>query len=259
MKSSTLLAPLAVLAGFLLAPKTLHAQEQRGFGSQTQLILSADRLVPVLSYSRRSQTAVGNNGVEVTNATNNTSSSLLWGGNLGPDFVHTIPRVGADVAIGKSHLTLGGSFVFAFTLSGSRTTEAIAPNGARVETEVDSPSSTVLGFVPRIGYILPLSDVVGFWFRGGFAIYSLRTKDYPNPNEYNVDKNTVFSLDLDPQLTIVPVEHFFIGVGPLLNIPVGGSYTREEARPGRPITEFSVDQRVFQLGVTAALGGWFDL
>jgi hypothetical protein len=107
MKNRTLFGCAALLAA-LFVPATSQAQEAHGFGSQTQLILSADRLVPLFSYSRASVTRTEGN-VELTSATSTTSSSLLWGGRLGPDFVHTIPRVGIDVAIGSTHLTLGGS------------------------------------------------------------------------------------------------------------------------------------------------------
>ena len=256
MKTRTLFGCAALLAA-LFVPATSQAQEAHGFGSQTQLILSADRLVPLLSYSRTSITR-NDGGVELTTATSTTSSSLLWGGRLGPDFVHTIPRVGIDVAIGSTHLTLGGSAVLAFTLGGSRSAEAVQ-GGTKVETSVDAPSTTVFGFAPRIGYILALGDMFAIWLRGGVAFYSVRTKTYDdNANNHDIDRSSAFSLDLDPQFTIVPMEHFFIGLGPLVNIPIAGSLTHEEVRGPRTDSR-SDDLRVLQIGATASLGGWFNL
>jgi hypothetical protein len=256
MKTRTLFGCAALAAAFFV-PTTSHAQDAHGFGSQTQLILSADRLVPLLSYSRTSVTR-NDGGVELTSATSTTSASLLWGGRLGPDTVHTIPRVGIDVAIGSTHLTLGGSAVLAFTLGGSRSSESIR-GGTRFETTVDAPSTTVFGFVPRVGYIIPVGDVLAIWLRGGLAFYSVRTKTFDDDaNNHDIDRATAFSIDLDPQLTIVPLEHFFIGLGPLVNIPVAGSLTREQVRGPRTDSR-SDDLRLLQIGATASLGGWFNL
>lgn len=256
MKTRSLFV-LGALSAAVLFPETARAAEANGFGEKSQLILSADRIVPVFSYSRSSVTRTDNN-VELTTATSSTSSSILWGGQLGPDRVHTIPRVGVDFTI-IPRLTLGGSAVFAFTLGGSTTSERVE-GGTKREVSVDAPSTTVFGLVPRVGYILPVGDILGIWLRGGFAFYSVRTKTYDdnNANNYDVDKATVFSIDLDPQLTIVPFEHFFIGVGPLVNIPVGGTLTQEQTR-GNTTVSRSDSLRVFQLGANASLGGWFNL
>lgn len=240
----------------LFASSTAHAAEANGLGGQTQLIVSADRLMPILSHTRSSVTA-HQGGAELTTTDAVTTSSLLWGGNLHAAYLHTTPRVGLDVAIGHTRLTLGGWATFAFTLGGSRTSEA-QRNGALIETKGDAPSNTLFGIGPRIGYILPLGDVLGLWLRGGISFYSFSSKTIEGPAEHNKDSITQFSLDLDPQLTIVPFEHFFLAVGPLVNVPFGGTITQERVR-NNVTTKVDNDYSLFQIGANASLGGWFNL
>ncbi len=70
--------------------------------------------------------------------------------------------------------------------------------------------------------------------------------------------DTLFSLDLDPQFAIVPVEHFFFHVGPLVNIPFGGSRS-VQSTVGATTTTGSNDASVFHFGITAGLGGWINM
>ena len=233
---------------------TSAAQEANGFGRQGQLILSADRLVPVFSHSNVSVTRTENN-VTTTTSQSGSSTSLLFGRNVGVDTVHTIPRVAVDFTV-IDRLTVGGALAFGFTLGGEVESEV-----GNVRRSIDTPSVTAIGLAPRVGYILPLGSVLAFWPRGGFAFYSVRTKverDGNNGRETDIDSDSVFSLDLDPQLAIIPLPHFFFSFGPLVNIPLTGSRNSEAIR-GATTTTRTDDLSVFQVGITASLGGWFDL
>ena len=234
------------------------AAPANGMGEQTQLILSADRLVPLFSYARVSETR-NEGAVEVTDATNGSSSSLLWGGPLSVETPHTVPRVAFDFSIGHTRLTLGGSVVFGFGLGGSTETERVQ-NGQVVRVEVDSPKKTVIGVAPRVGYILPLGEYAAFWPRGGFAFYSVRTRtaEDDNANNTNTLSDSVLSLDIDPQFAIIPTEHVFFNVGPIVNIPLSGSRSAEFVR-GATTTTVERDVSYFQFGITAGIGGWFNL
>lgn len=262
MKTRTLFV-LGAFAAALLAPSIAKAQDAHGFGSQTQIILSADRLVPVFAYTSTTVTQ-NQGGTTVKSSQSDSSTSLLWGSDgqgllLGPRSPHTVPRVGFDFVV-IPHLTVGGTVAFAFSLGGSRETET-TQNNQTTTVKTDSPSQTVIALGPRVGYILPLGDLLAFWPRGGFSFYSLKstTEDTDN-NGTTRDTNraTAFSLDLDPQLVITPIEHFFFNVGPLVNIPITGSVTRERVR-GATTTSVENDLSLWHIGITAGLGGWFDL
>jgi len=247
----------AAAALFASAPRSAAAQEANGLGEKGQLILSVDRLMPLLSYSSQSETST-TQGLTVKTSDSGTSAALLFGSEPTLGVVHTIPRIAFDFTI-INHLTVGGSLAVAFGLGGKR--EVDAGNGTPIR-KTDTPSRTVFGFAPRVGYIIPLSHTIAFWPRLGFALYTVSSKsdDVNNQNVVTTTTNTdtLFSLDLDPQFTWAPIPHFFFHAGPLLNIPVSGSRSVETATGPGSITTKS-DLSVFHIGLSAGLGGWFDL
>ncbi|MDB5220020.1 MAG: hypothetical protein JWO86_7947 [Myxococcaceae bacterium] len=248
---------LAVAVALLVAaPREAAAQDANGLGEKHQLILSVDRLLPVLSYTSQTVTAtVGGTAFKTTDS--GTSMAILFGREPSLGAVHTIPRVAFDYTIVR-RLTLGGAFAFALGLGGSHSEDL--PNG--VTRKSDAGKTTIVGFAPRVGYVLPLGDLFAFWPRAGFAFYSVSTST-PSVAQNNTpvtttDSDTVLSLDLDPQFAWTPVRHFFIHFGPLLNIPLSGSRSTEVANgPSSQTTKN--DLSVFHVGLSAGLGGWFDL
>ena len=238
------------------APRSASAQDANGFGEKGQLILSADRLMPILSFSSQSVTTARPNGTTNKVTDSGTSAAFLFGREPNLGVVHTLPRIAFDFTIIR-HLTLGGSFAVGLGLGGKREVEP----GDGTSTKFDSPNTTVIGFAPRVGYIIPLGHVFAFWPRAGFAVYSVSsTTDTLRNNivEKDTDRDTVFSLDLDPQFAWTPIQHFFIHFGPLVNIPLAGSRSSENERGPMSVTTKS-DLNVFHFGLSAGLGGWFDL
>jgi hypothetical protein len=238
------------------------AQEAKGLGERGQLILSADRLFPLFSYTSVSTTETNNNNTTVTTTDKGSSFVMLIGAEPEVASIHTVPRVSADFTV-IPRLTIGGSIVVAFGLGGSHNVDTSPPNGPKVSTSTDAASRTILGIGPRVGYILPLGDVLAFWPRGGFSFYSVRERAVENGNNPNqtttiTDTDTLFSLDLDPQLCIVPIQHFFFNAGPLLNIPLSGSRSHE-VTDGGTTQKTSIDLSVWHIGISVGLGGWFDL
>jgi hypothetical protein len=241
------------------------AGHANGLGEKGQIILSADRLIPVFSYTYGSVTDTQNN-VDLTTSRSGSGISLLFGRNLADDEshavpvnVHTVPRIAFDVTVIKQ-LTIGAGIAFGFGLGGTRK-DQVVQGGQKTTQESDAPTATAIGIAPRIGYIFPISDVFAFWPRFGFAFYSVSSSQDINtgPGIATVKAtDTLFSLDLDPQFTWVPVEHFFINIGPIINIPFAGS--RSLSRPvGTGTRTDSVDASVFNIGLTAGLGTWFNV
>lgn len=232
MKANLGVAGVLATATILFASTDASAADHaNGFGEKGQLILSADRFVPVFNYASASTTRTENNA-DLTDSRSGSGLSLLFGRSFAdnqdfgvPINVHALPRVAFDVTI-IPRLTLGGAIAFGFGLGGTNEREAL--EGATKTTQkTDAPTGTAIGFAPRVGYILPLSDMFAFWPRAGLGIYSVSASSErvgPN-NVITTDRvtDTLFSLDLDPQFAIVPLEHFFITVGPTVNIPITGS------------------------------------
>lgn len=251
---------LATLVGATISTTATvaGAQQAHGMADKGHLFLSADRLVPLLAIERTSTTFQQGNAT-VTDSVSRTSTILLLSRPLDQLTVHTVPRVGVDYSV-IDHLTVGGFLALGFGLGGSNTREVV--NGAtRNETSEDAGTGTLIGFGPRVGYILPVADMLGIWLRGGFSFYSISNRTYDDDNNNRVRNSittTAFSLDVDPQLSIVPIEHFFFNVGPMLNIPVGGS-RKVEAQRNNTTTTVTNDFSQFHVGLNASIGGWLSL
>jgi hypothetical protein len=239
------------------------AENPKGFGDKSQLIISADRLVPLFSFAHASVTT-NERGIDATQSSSGSGISLLFGRDAASTSLltnpHSIPRVGIDFTV-IQNLTVGGSIAFGFGLGGSEDRERV--QGATVvTTSSDAPTGTAIGFAPRVGYVLGLNDWLAFWPRLGFAFYSLssKTEDIENNNVVTSRSTTYtqLSLDVDPTLVFVPFEHFFFNVGPLLAIPFGGNLSTEVSRPGSSVTTDN-DASVLHLGISAGLGGYFNL
>ncbi len=255
------LGACALLAALAWSGRS-DAQDAKGFGQKSQLILSADRLFPLFSYTSVSTTQTLNNNTTVTTTDKGSSFVLLLGAEPEVASIHTVPRVAADFTI-IDRLTLGGSVVVAFGLGGSHNVDTTPQNGPKTSTSTDAASRTIFGFGPRVGYILPLGDILAFWPRGGVSFYSVRERQVVNDNNPNnnttvTNTDSILSLDLDPQLVIVPIPHFFFHVGPLINIPLSGSRSNEETN-GSTTTTTKIDLSIFHFGISTGIGGWFDL
>lgn len=235
------------------------AQEANGLGEKGELIITADRLMPLFSYASQSVSSTQGN-VDTKTTDSGASVAFLLGSS--PSIAvnpHTVPRLAIDYTV-INRLTLGGSVVVAIGLGGSHSVENTPANGPVTTAKSDADKTNVFGFAPRVGYILPLGHTFGFWPRAGMAFYSLSTKATGNQgNGNNVTTTTtysVWSLDLDPQFVWVPMQHFFAHFGPLLNIPLTGGRSVESSNSSNTIRN---DFSVFNLGLSAGLGGWFDL
>jgi hypothetical protein len=219
------------------------------FGQQGQFIVSANRLVPFFAFTSESYSIDRPNNVKDTTTQTNSSVSLLWGGSANGIIVHTVPRVGFDYTI-LEHLTLGGDILAIFGAGGSRTDTREEP-GRTTEVTRDAPRLSGFGFVPRVGYIIPLSSVFYLWLRGGFGIYTFGNKvTRPNPQESDSTNYTVFALGLDPQLVISPIPHTGITVGLPFDIPLAGSRSEVEVRgPRTTTTDWSYRQLAFGINL----------
>jgi hypothetical protein len=256
------LAAVTTIGLMMGSSSNAEAQELNGLGARGQMILTADRLFPLFSYTNVSVTRTQGN-TTLTSSDSGSSMVLLIGTEPQVSSIHTIPRAAFDFTI-IDRLTLGGTVALGFGLGGSSKRESFNGN-TTVTAETDSPTRTIFGIGPRVGYILPLGEVVGFWFRGGISYYSDVTKDTFSPgNNPNVtvtrkQSDHVLSLDLDPQLMIVPIPHFFFHVGPIVNIPMTGGRRTESGNTSDPPGDGSNDLSVFHLGISTGIGGWFDL
>ena len=213
------------LAAFAAAGSA-RADEPSRFGDRRQIVLTADRLMPLFGWS--SQTITANDGAVTTETTDRGASFAFFvGKEPGLGIIHTVPRVALDFAVWR-HFTLGASFIAAFGLANAHVEERSVPGEPHTTRETSPAAATLFGFAPRIGYVIPFGEHLALWGRVGFAFYSVSSSTDQKSNAgittASKETDTVFSLDLDPQLVWSPAAHFLVHLGPLVDVPLGGTH-----------------------------------
>lgn len=252
----TLIVMAAGLGVLATAPQA-HAQQKGEFGSQGQFIFSADRLVPLVTWSKE-QISNNNQNGGGNNSDEQSTVSLLAGTTGNPEFqsFYTPPRVGFDYTI-IPNLTIGGDLFLIFGLASSATNS----NG-NGNVSVNGPNATIFGIAPRVGYILGLTDVFGIWLRGGISFYDANASTPSGVVGCNSTPNDsvgeyVFGVDLDPQLVITPINHFSFTVGPAVDLGFAGNRSTTRYTGCNTSTTTSQGYQQYNLGLTGGLLGWF--
>lgn len=245
----------ATMGVLMLAAQHAQAQEKKNFGDRGEFILSADRLFPLIGWSRTSRNLMAgelrNGFVSGSTSTEQSSLSLFYGTAFPQEVFYTIPRVGFDYVVAQN-VTIGGDLIFFTTLGGSDSNEQVRPDGSTQTTTTDRDQVLAFGIAPRGGYILRVSDLIAFWLRGGLSVYTLQDAT-PNNNGFYTHTNvTQFSLDLEPQFVITPAPHVGITFGVNGDIPLVGRYAVTTFNPGLQTTN-SVGSSIWYVGVSGGL------
>ena len=234
------LAGICVAAlGWLAAPKSASAQER--FGDKHQLVISAENLFG-FSTEHFGQSQPGGDV-----STNASHFNLLFTGSRQQDvglFTPLGPQVGGHFFIIPS-LSIGGTIGYE-TRGASIDTPIV--NGTRTQNQRDE--STFV-FLPKVGYVLSLNDLLGFWFRGGIGFARVGSSGN-NPTSAS---DTLWLFSLDAPFVVSPFQHFGFYVGPQGNLSFAGSHS--QTAPNGVETSFGNSYRSFVIGT--GLFGYVDL
>jgi hypothetical protein len=172
-------------------------------GRRGAFLVTLRRLFPPVAYSLELK-----NGVISDDAVSYGS-----GGTRASPYRY--PRLGIDACLTR-HLTIGTDLFGSVTLA--------RPN--------EEPAITLLGLAPRVGWIVPLGDLVAFWPSIGPEITmrweAVRTGDGASAVE-TLSRRGEIGADVDAQIVVTPLAHFGILVGFSFDLPVVGRF-REETR-----------------------------
>ncbi len=269
------LAALGISLGLWSSPPCVRAEsptaplieplspvdDSRVFGARGELIVSADRLLPWVSYS--SQTVTATQG-DVTTKTTDSGGSLAFFVGREPALgaLHTVPRLAVDFTILRN-LTLGTSLAFAVGLGGVHREERTSPTvDAKTDRDGRAPQSMMLGFAPRLGYVIHGTPHLAFWARAGLSFYANSSKSEETSNlgvtSTSRVSDALFSLDVDPLLVWSPIPHVMVMAGPLLNVSLSGSHDTTFSQSDIS-KERSDGFSIFHIGFSTGLGTWFDL
>ncbi|HEY8041130.1 MAG TPA: hypothetical protein VIF15_15090 [Polyangiaceae bacterium] len=242
----TILTSASALTLTLLASPA-RAQEpepEHRFGAPG-FVVSADRLLPLLSYQSIKTTQ--NDGSSETQS--RLSVALLNNGPYGVfGSFYNLPRVGFDW-LPIRNLTLGGA-AWLYTDLQSTDTQSPASGPSK---NTDTPKATYWGVAPRIGYVFPLSEKLYLWPRAGVEYHNVSTSDVGNGS----GSVSQFAVEVEAMLVVSPWRHFGFQVGPTADIPVTGSQTVTSTSTGGTSTSTKVDSAMLQIGLSAGMLGHF--
>ena len=238
----------AALSAFFAAEAGALAQNH--FGDKGQLVLSAENLF-ALSTERRAEAFPTGDQVNTTN-------------RLGLLYSDRLDSEDNPLSISPHGPQLGGHYFFLPSMSlgatlgyesrgGSVTGPPVPPGAVVTNNKVDVATFV---FIPRFGYALPLTNALGFWFRGGLGVYRVGRSD-PTDSR-NKDAFTVWLLSLDALFVVSHAQHFAFFVGPQADISFAGSHSQTLIRGGVAI-EGSQNYSYRDIGLGAGLLGYFDL
>jgi hypothetical protein len=154
--------------------------------------------------------------------------------------------VSSDAGLSISNTSVSG-------VDGSTTTLVLRPAidwffadsislGGFVGVEYNSSpggSTSVISIGPRIGYNLPISERVSVWPKLGFSLANTSVKTDGVGGVGDVDEsNTSVQLNVFAPVMFHPVQHFFLGFGPALDLDLSG------------------DAKATTIAARLTLGGW---
>jgi hypothetical protein len=112
-------------------------------------------------------------------------------------------------------------------------------------TKAGNSDATRFGIGPRVGYNIPLTDLVSLWPKIGFSYsHTSVSTDVAIARGTTLQAGSsgdAFALNLFLPIMFHPVAHFFAGFGPFLD------------------TDLSGNNKVTTFGGKLTIGGWFDM
>ncbi len=242
-------APAVAPAAPAAAPVAAEpmAAEQPGAWSTgtSRFVISADRLMGFHSWKAVTKPPEGSgdqedSGTMVNLLAGNSSVGGTEGGYINPS---AVPRAAIDFILGGG-FTLGGALGY-MTTSG----EEKVPDGSGGTTTFDFPDSKALLFSPRVGYLIPSSEVLTIWLRGGLTVYSLSSEssDSSITNSFSGTQ-----ISLEPSLVFTPVDHVGLVVSGIADIALTGNW--ENKQDSDSVTG---DFRFSDFGLAAGIAAFF--
>src|SRR5215471_13980115 len=162
VKVSSLVAGIGLVLASLGVARRAEAQDR--FGEKGQLVISAENLFS-LSSERFGSSPPGGD----VSQTSSRFGFLFSGQRVNQSVSPIGPQIGGHFFIIPS-LSIGGTI--GYEARGGSTTR---PAGNGGENTQDAPDESTFIFLPKVGYVLGLTPILGFWFRGGIGVAHVGT------------------------------------------------------------------------------------
>ena len=153
----------------------------------------------------------------------------------------------ADIFV-IDHLSVGGLIEFSTTSSSLD----VKTNGTTLN--IPQPTTTNFTFMPRVGWMFPISEKFGIWPRAGLGFISRQT-NYNDATNTTRDTLSGFMLDLDVGFLFRFSEGWFLKAAPELSVVPAGGHSQTD---NNGVTR-SADASVFQFAGVTGIGIYLDL
>jgi hypothetical protein len=245
MVRSSILAVGAVAGVLALLATEGNALAQTRFGDKGQLAITGENLFVFSTERRAEQSPTGGDDVDVTNREGFLLSTTI--DSLSP----RIPQVGGHYFIIPS-LSIGGTIGY----EGRGGSHTPPPVGPFQPGSIPKNDASTFVFNPKVGYVLGLNSVFGFWFRGGLGVYHYGESD--GTDSRNKFGFTFWFVSLDALFVITPVQHFGFYAGLQGDLTFTGSHTNTRVM-GAQVIETSNSTSFRDIGLGVGMLGYFDL
>jgi hypothetical protein len=206
----TLIASIGAVA--VLTSTSLASAQETSFGTRGDVSLNSTSsgiaglfslepsvMTPFIAFGHTSYpTVVSENANQRTEGKDKRTTFLL--------------NPGIDVFV-IDHLSIGGEVLFGSQSTKEERTTLDKRTGATTTRTDDGPSTTLWGFMPRVGYNIPIGRHFSIWPRGGIGFVSANT-EFRNNNIIVESTRSMFVLYADCLFNWHPHDKFFVGVGP---------------------------------------------
>jgi hypothetical protein len=232
--------PFGIAAGVffgLFGAREREAAAQARFGDRGQLAITAENLFALSSERFGQSFPDGDHSV-----TSNRFGFLYSQGTP----TSRGPQVGGHYFVIPS-LSIGATL--GYEARGGSVTQ---PTPRGIVTQNTDDISTFV-FVPKVGYALMLSNLIGFWFRGGPGFFRVGTTDATNTVVKSSD--TFWILSLDALFVWSPVPHLGFYAGPQADLSFAGTHSQTNEMG----IEVSRSATYRNLGIGLGIIGYIDL
>ena len=175
------------------------------------------------------------NNAEITDTTTQFSLFLKTGARVGVHYF-VVPQV-----------SIGGSLGYE-SFSGS-----VSQPDANGNFSVDKRTDSAFLLHLKVGYLLPLSNTAGFWFRAGPGVH--RSSVHPSVTGPDVVTETFWTVGLDAFFVYAPVPVVGFFVGPTGDLSFVGRHSEENFGPNNP--DFSHSGSYRHLGLDLGIMAMF--
>lgn len=208
------------------------ARAQAAFGTASSFVVGAEDITGYYSQNLKYWDR-DNRTVELSR--NNFSFALVTGG----------ARVGFHYFVIRN-LSLGGTLGYEHQ-SASNTYQ---DNPGTWSTDV--PSNWRLAVLPKVGYALMFTDMVGVWFRGGLGYERFKQRRSENDSA-NYARDSFLVMSGDILFIASPLPHLGLMLGPTFDFSLAGSHFEHDSVNG----DYSHDAKLRRLGITTGIVGYF--